>query len=75
MNRKRGPATLGVLVLAAWTVGFPVPGVRAQVSDRDRPALEGIPAFRKGFRILFQGDSITDGNRRFWPSGLMPPST
>jgi lysophospholipase L1-like esterase len=25
--------------------------------------LEPIPAFPKGARILFQGDSITDGNR------------
>lgn len=27
------------------------------------PAAEPIPAFRPGARILFQGDSITDGNR------------
>ena len=26
-------------------------------------ALEPIPVFTKGTRILFQGDSITDGNR------------
>jgi lysophospholipase L1-like esterase len=27
------------------------------------PALPGIPAFHKNDRVLFQGDSITDGNR------------
>ena len=27
------------------------------------PAVEPIPAFAAGSRILFQGDSITDGNR------------
>ena len=49
---------------ALWRAAFVLlaagfPGTSAPAS----PAPDSIPAFRHGSRILFQGDSITDGNR------------
>jgi lysophospholipase L1-like esterase len=45
-------AVLLLTVLGQWAVSQPA-----------APTLAPIPAFTKGARILFQGDSITDGNR------------
>lgn len=36
---------------------------RTAAEDAPRPAVPAIAAFEKGVRVLFQGDSITDGNR------------
>jgi len=43
---------LVVLTLFAWTL-----------NAEDKPAPDAISIFKKDARILFQGDSITDGNR------------
>ena len=42
---------MAMLFLSSKSVGQPSPSV------------EAFPTFRKGARVLFQGDSITDGNR------------
>lgn len=47
------PARMPLLLLALLAPWFAVAA----------PSVEPIPAFAQGARILFQGDSITDGNR------------
>jgi lysophospholipase L1-like esterase len=49
-----------VVHLSSGTYHFEVTG---QMVGQPTPAVEPIPAFAPEARILFQGDSITDGNR------------
>ncbi len=53
-------ATAGVTSLAAAGAEGPPATTMPAASE---PAITPIPAFGKDVRILFQGDSITDGNR------------
>lgn len=46
-----------LLLAAAWSLSGPVAGLAQDA------AVKPIPVFSPGARILFQGDSITDGNR------------
>jgi lysophospholipase L1-like esterase len=48
------PASLLVMLLAIWLAGC------SQASQKPK---DPMPVFSDGTRILFQGDSITDGNR------------
>lgn len=57
---KRLNVLLIVVAVMAWTAGCARhdPAAKARVAMKDP-----MPVFAEGARILFQGDSITDGNR------------
>jgi lysophospholipase L1-like esterase len=57
-NVRRGEAILKRALLAIVLSGF-----QFGCATNQQPAKDLMPAFFDGARILFQGDSITDGNR------------
>ncbi len=50
-------------VMVLYTLLAACAGVAEEPPGRRTPAVEPIAAFSPGARILFQGDSSTDGNR------------
>ena len=63
LNSPRRVVRGGALKLGGLLIVAALLALQSGCATNGRPAKDPMPAFSAGSRILFQGDSITDGNR------------